>query len=273
MRDAEFDEYEASYERLLQDPLRDFFSRDASRFFHERKRDLIRAYFRQRNINTHSMAYLDLGCGKGDLLSLLRDDFSRLAGCDPAPGMLRTIRGVETRVQTDGEEIPFGNAEFDFVTAVCAYHHVPPAARLRLTREVSRVLKPGGIFALIEHNPYNPATRLIVSRTPVDANAILLTRREASRHLCRAGFSPQMSRYFLYFPEFVYRYTGDAVEKWLGKVPLGGQYAVFATKNVTRPGGSNGSNHPALPGQDVVPCGHFHAAWPDKGLRDTESRD
>lgn len=236
MSQAEFDEYASSYEKLLQDPLRDHFSRDASRFFHERKRDLIRAYFRQRSINTHSMVYLDLGCGKGDLLSLLRDDFSRLAGCDPSPGMLKTIQGAETRVQTDSDAIPFGNAEFDFVTAACVYHHVPPAARLALSREVSRVLKPGGTFAIIEHNPYNPATRLIVSRTPVDADAILLTRREASRHMCAAGFSPQMSRYFLYFPEFVYRRTGDAAERWFGKIPLGGQYAVFATKNVARPG-------------------------------------
>lgn len=31
--------------------------------------------------NTHSMVYLDLE--KGDLLYLLRDDFSRLAGNDP----------------------------------------------------------------------------------------------------------------------------------------------------------------------------------------------
>jgi SAM-dependent methyltransferase len=233
MSHAEFDEYASSYEKLLQDPLRDCFSGDASRFFHERKRDLIRAYFRQRKIDTHSMAYLDLGCGKGNLLSLLRDDFSRLAGCDPSPDMLKAIQGVETRVQTDIDKIPFGNAEFDFVTAVCVYHHVPVTARLLLTRDVSRVLKPGGTFAIIEHNPYNPATRLIVSRTRVDADAILLTRREANRQMRGAGFSPLMSRYFLYFPEFVYRHAGDEAEKWFGKIPLGGQYAVFATKNVT----------------------------------------
>jgi ubiquinone/menaquinone biosynthesis C-methylase UbiE len=235
MSHAEFDEYASSYEKLLQDPIRDLFSRNPSRFFHERKRDLIRAYFRQRNANTHSMAYLDLGCGKGELLSLFRDDFSRLAGCDPSAGMLKTIQGVETRVQTDFDKIPFGSAEFDFVTAACVYHHVPPAARPLLTCEVSRVLKPGGSFAIIEHNPYNLATRLIVSRTPVDADAILLTRREASRHMRMAGFSPQLSRYFLYFPEFVYRHTGDGAERWLSKIPVGGQYAVFATKNATSP--------------------------------------
>jgi len=230
MSHVEFDEYARSYEKLLQDPIRDRFSRDGSHFFHQRKRDLIYAYFRQQSANTHSMHYLDLGCGKGDLVSLLRDDFSRVAGCDPSERMLKGIQGVETRVQRDVDKIPFGNAEFDFVTAACVYHHVPPSARLALTHEVSRVLKPGGVFAIIEHNPHNPVTRLIVSRTPVDADAVLLNERETSKLMQLAGFSQQVSRYFLYFPEFVYRRTGDAVEKWFGKIPLGGQYAVFATK-------------------------------------------
>jgi ubiquinone/menaquinone biosynthesis C-methylase UbiE len=229
MSHAEFDEYAPSYEKLLKDPIRDRFSGDA-RFFHLRKRDLILRYSRRQKLNSHSMAYLDLGCGKGDLLSLLRDDFGRVAGCDPSASMLKHLQGVETRVQTNFDVIPFGGAEFDFVTAACVYHHVPSAVRLALTREVSRVLKPGGTFAIIEHNPYNPVTRLIVSRTPVDADAVLLTLRETTKLVRSAGFSPQVSRYFLYFPEFVYRRSGDAAERWLSKIPLGGQYAVFATK-------------------------------------------
>jgi ubiquinone/menaquinone biosynthesis C-methylase UbiE len=230
MRHAEFDEYASSYDKLLQDPIRDRFRADASLFFHRRKRDLIRAYFRRQVADTRSMAYLDLGCGKGELLSLLREDFGRIAGCDPSAEMLTGIQGVETRVQTNCENIPFGDAEFDLVTAACVYHHVPREARLKLTLEVNRILKPTGTFAIIEHNPYNRVTRLIVGRTPVDTNAVLLTLRETSKILRMAGFARQVSRYFLYFPEFVYRHAGDAGEMWFRKIPLGGQYAVFATK-------------------------------------------
>ena len=230
MSHAEFDEYASSYDKLLQDPIRDRFCGDSSLFFHQRKRDLIRAYFRGKASNTRSMAYLDLGCGKGELLSLLREDFGRAAGCDPSASMLKGIQGVETRVQTSFENIPFGDAEFDFVTAACVYHHVPREARLKLTLEVNRILKPGGTFAIIEHNPYNPVTRLIVSRTPVDADAVLLTLRETSKIQRAAGFAPQAARYFLYFPEFAYRHAGDACETWLAKIPLGGQYAAFAMK-------------------------------------------
>jgi SAM-dependent methyltransferase len=139
------------------------------------------------------------------------------------------VTGIETRVQKESLQIPFGDAEFDFVTAVCVYHHVPPADRGRLTAEIGRVLRPGGIFCMIEHNPVNPVTRLIVSRTPVDADAILLPAEEARELIAGAGFAPLEQEYFLYFPQALYRLLGR-LETALAKVPLGGQYALFNEK-------------------------------------------
>jgi SAM-dependent methyltransferase len=225
MSRPEFDNYAPSYEELLQDPIRDGFA-GSSEFFHTRKRDLIRDYFRRREVDTRKLRYLDVGCGKGELLSLLAADFNYVAGCDPSSGMLQPMEGADLRVQENPERIPFDNAEFDFVTAVCVYHHVSLAARAALTREIRRVLRPGGILAVIEHNPYNPATRLIVSRTPVDAEAILLRSAETRSLLRNAGFSIDRESYFLFLPEKVYRHLA-ALENLLRHVPLGGQYAVF----------------------------------------------
>jgi SAM-dependent methyltransferase len=109
---------------------------------------------------------------------------------------------------------------------VCVYHHVPPASRAALTAEVRRVLKVGGVFALIEHNPFNPATRLIVSRTPVDAGALLLRPSESRRLLRASGFEVEEQRYFLYLPGSLYRRFG-AIETLLARAPLGGQYVLF----------------------------------------------
>lgn len=227
MNHSEFDHYASSYEALLKDPIRDCFGGGGSSFFHRRRCDLIRSYFRRRGVKTHQLSYLDLGCGKGELLRLLRKDFGRLAGCDPSTEMLDSAEGVDKTLQEDPERIPFGDTQFDLVTAAGVLHHVPPKSRLALVREVARVLRPGGAFAVMEHNPYNPATRLIVSRTPVDANAILLPQRETRQLLQAAGLSVAASRYFLFFPEFAYRHVGDSVEGWLRAFPLGGQYAVF----------------------------------------------
>jgi SAM-dependent methyltransferase len=225
-----FDQLSPSYEELLRDPLRDRFTGRESAFFHRRKADLIRQFFRQRRIPTSNLRYLDVGCGRGELLQLLQSDFKQTAGCDISGEMMRQVTGIETRVQKDSLQVPFGDAEFDFVTAVCVYHHVPPAARRTLTAEIGRVLRPGGIFCMIEHNPFNPVTRLIVSRSPVDADAILLPASEARRLAIGAGLAPLGQDYFLYLPQAIYRYL-ERMEAALTKVPLGGQYAVFSRKD------------------------------------------
>jgi SAM-dependent methyltransferase len=229
MTKHEFDRYATSYEDLLRDPIRNIFGGGRSDFFHLRKANLIRDYFQERGIDTRRLRYLDLGCGKGDLLSLLREDFDCVCGCDLSTEMLSCVQAIETRVQEDPLKIPFGSAEFDLVTAVCVFHHVPPAGRLALTREASRVLKPGGVLAVMEHNPYNPIARIIVSRTPVDADAILLKPSETCHWMVSADLLLQASYYFLFLPAAIFRRVGR-LERWLTKVPLGGQYAVFGTK-------------------------------------------
>jgi SAM-dependent methyltransferase len=229
---SRFDQLSSSYQQLLRDPLRDWFMGQESMFFHRRKGDLIRRFFRRRGLPTSGLRYLDVGCGKGELLHLLESNFKQATGCDVSAGMMRQVlqgTGIETRVQKDPLQLPFGDAEFDLVTAVCVYHHVPPAARRTLTGEIGRVLRPGGIFCMIEHNPFNPVTRRIVSRTPVDADAILLPAREARRLSADAGLAPLEQDYFLYLPQAFYRYFGR-LEAILAKVPLGGQYALFSRK-------------------------------------------
>src|ERR1039458_6103709 len=155
-----FDHFSGSYDQLLNDPIRDRFGSGGSEFFHLRKRDLIRDYFSRRQTDTRKLAYLDLGCGKGGLASLLRNDFARVAGCDPSAGMLSAgelvSKGIETRVQDDPGRIPFEAGVFDFITAVCVFHHVPPSARAALVGEARRVLKSAGTFATIENKSRHP---------------------------------------------------------------------------------------------------------------------
>ena len=208
MNQPEFDRYSRSYDELLKDPIRDRFTGGDSGFFHLRKRELLRRYFATRKMDTQASRYLDIGCGKGELLSLLRDDFAHVAGCDPSPGMLRFAEGIDVRVQTHPAAIPFNEEEFDVVTAVCVYHHVSPSSRLALTREILRVVRPGGTFAIIEHNPYNPVTRRIVSRSPVDTDAILLKPAEARHWMGCAGFIVQRRGFSCISPS---GFTGSAV--------------------------------------------------------------
>jgi len=227
-RKVEFNEYASQYDEFLKDPIRDRFAAGAE-FFHRRKLLLIQEYLKSQGLNPKQLAWLDVGCGRGELLALGNAVFGRVAGCDVSQEMMASCGGFETRVQTSPGRIPFEAGSFDLVTAVCVYHHIPPEERAAMTREAARVLKPGGVLGIIEHNPFNPVTRLIVSRTPVDANALLLRPSQTRGILKEAGLPTTQTRFFLYFPESLYAKLG-ALEGALAGVPLGGQYAVFALK-------------------------------------------
>jgi len=223
---AEFDDYAARYSELLRDPIRERFA-PGSNFFMERKWVLLASVLARRGWRLDQRRWLDVGCGQGDLLKLGASRFAAVSGCDVSGEMLAGAQGLDVRIQPSATALPYSDRSFDLVTAVCVYHHVgEDAMRLELTSEIRRVLRPGGIFSIMEHNPWNPATRLIVSRTPVDADARLLTARESSALMRSAGFDVFDREYFLYLPEGLYR-RAALLEGALKKVPLGGQYAIF----------------------------------------------
>ncbi|WP_263419492.1 class I SAM-dependent methyltransferase [Terriglobus albidus] len=222
----EFDLYAASYDALLEDPLRNRFAH-GTHYFHQRKWVLIQDLLHRAGLNTSSLRWLDVGCGKGELLELAGSHFAWAGGCDPSAAMLDSCTRFEVRQQQSQIELPFDDSSADFVTAVCVYHHVPQAARKLLLDEIKRVLSPGGLACMIEHNPWNPITRAIVSRCPVDVDAELLTERSAKALMRDCGFTPLFSDYFLYLPEQLYSRMAF-LESLLAKVPLGGQYALLA---------------------------------------------
>jgi len=109
---------------------------------------------------------LELGCGTGFFLLNLK-----LAGVidsgavtDLSPGMVevavRNAKGlgfdVEGRV-ADAESIPYEDNSFDLVVGHAVLHHIPDVEQA--LREVLRVLKPGGVFMVLEF--YRPTTLLM----------------------------------------------------------------------------------------------------------------
>jgi ubiquinone/menaquinone biosynthesis C-methylase UbiE len=222
-----FDNYAEDYAALLHDPIREKFA-SGSQFFLERKIQVICDFFNRASIDMRTLSWLDAGCGQGDLLRIGKNYFESSTGCDPSNAMLKSCADLNVRHQMALEALPYDDRSFDFVTAVCVYHHVAPELRAVLTAEAFRVLKPQGIFCIIEHNPHNPVTKLIVSRTPVDAEAKLLTAKETKLLVSTPASRVLASRYFLLFPErFKFLIS---IEESLRTMPFGGQYAVFAQR-------------------------------------------
>ena len=225
---AEFDRYAAEgYSKLLSDPIRGRFA--GAEFYFRRKLILLREFCRQRGIETERADWLDVGCGDGGLLRMGQPYFRAVAGCDVSEGMLGGCEGLNVKHQDSARRVPFDNRSFDIVTAVCVYHHVELADRPALTADIARVLKPGGMLCVIEHNPLNPVTQLVVWRAAVDKNAHLLTAGKMRRLARAAQMEILTTRYFLFFPERFYSALAAAEAK-LSRVPLGGQYALFCRK-------------------------------------------
>lgn len=226
--EEEFDRYANDYEHLVTDSIRDSFG-GGSEFFHTRKMELLLRFLRRTGVSPSALTWLDVGCGQGELLRMGQSQFGRVAGCDPSAGMLTAARSIEVKQQPSATELPFESESFDLVTAVCVYHHVIPEERVKLTLEITRVLKKGGTFVMIEHNPINPLTQLVVSRVPIDKDAQLLSARSARRVEAAAGLNPFRTEYFLYLPRPLYKLLGR-IENLLDWLPLGGQYASYALK-------------------------------------------
>ena len=226
--DQEFDRLAPDYKELLDDSVREYFA-PGSEFFLTRKIDMLLEFAARERVDTRQATWLDVGCGQGDLLRAAKPHFARALGCDVSLGMIAECRDLEVVHQADPLRLPFDDRSADWATAVCIFHHIIPQERAPLVADICRVLRPGGIFAMIEHNPFNPAVQLIVRRTPVDENAQLLTARTARRLIHEASMQAVATRYFLYVPQRVYGWAAP-VERALDRVPLGGQYVVFGRK-------------------------------------------
>jgi SAM-dependent methyltransferase len=105
------------------------------------------------------------------------------------------------------------------------FHHIEPALHVGLLSELHRVLRPGGLVMIYEHNPLNPLTVHAVRTCPFDENAILIGARTLRERLVEAGFAGATARYRLFFPRALRLLRPlEQGMKWL---PLGAQYYVF----------------------------------------------
>lgn len=234
---AEFDDYAAEYHGGLDNPVKRMMGNSADQFIAVKTRWLMR---REPALRTGGLAVLDYGCGVGSLMRVLAETGARadFTGCDVSTGMLRQVekrwpaRLGKTPVLApqQGARTPFADGQFDIATISAVLHHVPVAERPAVYAELGRILKPGGRIYVFEHNPRNPLVRYVIARTPIDKNAILLDPTEVRHGLLDAARYDLDTDYLMFMP------PGLAflrpLDRALGWLPLGAQYAVVACKPV-----------------------------------------
>jgi SAM-dependent methyltransferase len=174
---VEFEEYKQSYVAEVEQSID--FSGQSHDFFIRVKADELVASCNRQLGTLEQRSILDVGCGVGLMSRYVGEHFGELHGVDIAPGVVERAAENFPRGKFqlyDGKSIPFDEQSFDVAFTVCVLHHVPPEQWTSLVTEMARVLKPGGLLYIFEHNPYNPLTRRAVNHCPFDADATLLTR-------------------------------------------------------------------------------------------------
>lgn len=225
---AQFDQYADDYDAALNQGLtatgegKDYFARGRIEWLARRVREL----------NQQPRQVMDYGCGDGSSVPLLSEFLKpeHVIGVDTSARSLDVAKRLNGSADSGfsliSEYRPDGALDLVYCNGV--FHHIPVADRAQAAQFIWQSLRPDGLFALWENNPWNPGTRYVMSRIPFDRDAITLTPPESAALLCSAGFELLRTDFLFFFPRQLSFFR--RIEPLVRKIPLGGQYLVLARK-------------------------------------------
>lgn len=219
----EFDTYSQDYNDKVNKALN--FSGLKTDFFARVKNDYLVEILNRRPEGATATTLLDVGCGIGNGHQQLAHRVAKLSGIDVSSASILIARQCNPGIEYesfDGIHLPYADQTFDVAFAANVFHHVPTANRSALVLEVRRVLRPGGLFTVFEHNPLNPITMHVVRNCEIDKDAVLLTRSDSEALLRAAGFREIRTRFILTVPP-----AGSllrTLDRCFSSLPLGAQY-------------------------------------------------
>lgn len=106
-------------------------------------------------VRLHPRTVLDVACGSGDVALAIQKNLpeAKVIGLDFCAPLLAQAksRGLRHTLQGDALAMPLADAQFDAVTLAFGLRNF--SDRRQGLREIARILRPGGTFALLEFSP------------------------------------------------------------------------------------------------------------------------
>ncbi len=231
--EAEFDAHAEGYDAMLAASLAAS-GEDADYFAGYKIGDLARRWAAHGGGRSVAPRLLDFGAGVGGSIPHVRRHLpeAKLTCADVSRRSLllaeRRFGPVASFVHHRGLPLPFEDGAFDLAFAACVFHHIPPGEHVSTLGELHRVLRPGGMLLVYEHNPLNPLTRRVVRSCPFDEGAILIRAGSLRARMEAAGFARVKSTYRVFFPRWLAWLR--PLEDRLGWLPAGAQYHTIGVK-------------------------------------------
>ena len=231
MSDAEFDRHAATYRQLHETNIA--ISGEEPAYFADYKMRDFRSLLGDAGLPLDGR-YLDFGSGVGASVVPFRQHVpkARLVCADVSAESLELAEqshaGSEEYIWMPDGKLPLADESVDGAFACCVFHHIPHDLHAQTLIELRRVLKPGGLLMIYEHNPFNPLTVRAVRTCPFDENAVLLTAAALQRSCDQAGLQRYRRDYRVFFPAALARLR--PMENGLRWLPLGAQYFVATRK-------------------------------------------
>ncbi len=225
---VEFNDYANDYEVALHQGLQ--VTGEQPQYFARGRVEWTAKLLRRQSVKVDSV--LDFGCGVGIAAPLFHEFFQphTVWGFDPSRSSIERAKrdepGPANRFVASREQLPAGECDLVYTNGV--FHHIPPGERATALAMIWQVLRPGGWLAFWENNPWNPGTRLVMSRIPFDRDAVTITPYGAKTLLRSAGFNTIRTDAWFLFPHALRALR--PLEWWVHRLPLGAQYLVLAQK-------------------------------------------
>ncbi len=224
--ETEFDAFAETYQQTLDRAIAA--SGEDSCHFAGARVDWLRSLLKAECCDFRSI--LDFGCGTGMGVASLAERFpsARITGIDVSSASLAIAarRHPESTIRFEHAADFQPRADRDLVYSSGVLHHIAPCERAHWLAVIAKALRPGGVCAIWENNPWSLPARYCMRVNPFDQHAAMVSARNL-RTLCRqAGLQVFLIRYAFIFP----RWLGALrpLEKSLARLPLGAQYIVLS---------------------------------------------
>lgn len=220
MKKVDFNDYSQNYNDVMKEQHSKF--GDIS-YYSKYKVDILKSLEK----SSSSLNILEFGCGIGNNIPYLISTFknSNVYAYDISIDSLKIAKSKNPSLEliSKNEFEKYENF-FDIIFVAGVFHHIELSKRDEVSKELYKLLSKKGKLIVFEHNPYNPLTRHMVNTCEFDKDAILLEKKNLIKLFLNNNFTLFKSKYTLFVPPKL-KYL-SFIERFIGFMPLGGQYYV-----------------------------------------------